>query len=109
MTTELVIMQGDQYALPVELLDADDTPLSPEKLSDVEIVVGSMRKTLSGGEIKYSEELAAYLFPLTQAETFALRDHQHPAQVRVKSNSGEVVGHKLGSITVVPSTSKEIL
>lgn len=109
MTAELVIMQGDQYALPIELMAKDGTPLSPDTLADVEVVVGTMRKTMSRGAIVYDAERGVFLFPLTQEETFAMRDQRYKVQLRVKTTGGDVVGIYLGEIIVDMSKSKEVL
>lgn len=110
MATSITIMQGDQYAVPVEIKTADGTPANGETFADVEIVVGSVRRTMSAGEIVYDPNQAAFLFPLTQTETFALRDQPHIMQIRVKTVEGDVLGVNLGgAIIVIGSKSKEEL
>lgn len=110
MQTTITIMQGDQYAIPVEIKDVDGTPANGETFADVEIVVGSVRRTMSAGEIVYDPNQAAFLFPLTQAETFAMRDQPQIMQIRVKTVDGNVLGVNLGgTIIVIGSKSKEEL
>ena len=109
MRTNITIMQGDQYAIPFEILTADGTPANGDTFADVELVVGALRKTMSGGAIVYDADQGAFLFPLTQEETFAMRDQRYTAQLRVKTITGEVVGQDLGVIIVDVSKSKEIL
>lgn len=109
MTAELVIMQGDQYAIPVGITDKNNAPVPPDAIAEVEMVVGTLRKTLTAGEITYSEEQEAYLFPVTQEESFGLRAQPVPVQIRVKTTSGDVTGENLGRVIITESRSKEVL
>lgn len=109
MQVATTIMQGDQYALPVEILTADGTLATEDTFADVEVVVGPLCKTASAGEITYSEEHEAFLFPLTQEDTLSLRDMPQDMQLRVKTQEGEVFGVKLGRVVVESSLSEEVL
>ena len=109
MLTNITIMQGDQYAIPFEILTADGTPANGDTFADVELVVGALRKTMSSGAIVYDADRGAFLFPLMQEETFSMRDQRYKAQLRVKTVDGDVIGIDLGVIIVDVSKSKEIL
>lgn len=109
MQIATTIMQGDQYEIPVEIITADGTPATADSFADVEITVGKYCKSLSAGEIEYSEEQGSFLFPLTQAETIAMPDLPQNIQLRVKTKAGNVVGIKLGQMVVMASRSKEVL
>ena len=103
------MMQGDSYNLKVEILNKDKTPVIPDDVSDVEITVGSLRKTYANNEVTYNEGLGKWLFPLTQEETFNFTPARVKAQVRVVMKSGIVEGVPLGTINVLESISKEVL
>ncbi len=109
MNKALTIMQGDQYAIPFEILHTDETAADADDFADVEIMVGSLSKTASAGAITYSEVHKAFLFPLTQEETFAMQNVPQDIQLRVKTGTGDVIGIKLGQMIVEASRSKEVL
>lgn len=99
------MMQGDAYRIPFEVADATGEPVVPEQVASIEFAVGSLVKSYPA-EVEYAD--GAYLFPLTQQETFAMGANA-PAQVRVKFASGDVVGAYLGHIDVRESLSKAVL
>lgn len=102
------MMQGDSYKIPIEIL-AENGATDPTVFDEVEIVVGSMRKTMTGGEITYSQEDKFFLFPVSQKETMNL-PQMVKAQVRVKLNGSEdVIGIDLGEIDVAKTMSKAVL
>ena len=102
------MMQGDAYALPIEIQTANG--LAKENtFADVEIVIGSIRRTLRKGGLTYDAEQQAFLLPLTQQETFALCTGTKPGQVRVRTHDGQVFGTSLGAVDVKGSLSREVL
>lgn len=101
------MMQGDSYKLRVEILSPDNTVLTPDDLKDVEVTIGSLRKTYSAREVKYED--GEWLVPLTQEETFKLPAARVKAQVRVKWPDGNVEGASLGQVSNHESLSKEVL
>lgn len=103
------MMQGDSYSLKVNILKKDKTLVLPADVSDVEITVGSLRKTYAKNEVIYNEGLERWLFPLTQEETFKFTPARVKAQVRVVLKDGTVEGIPLGTINVLESISKEVL
>lgn len=108
----MIIMQGDQYGIPVQI-ETESGIANSGTFADVEIVVGSFVKSLLAKEqekkLSYDSEAQAFLFPITQEESFAMRNVIQPVQVRVKTGSGEVIGIPLGDINIVESASKEVL
>lgn len=102
------IMQGDEYSIPFVIETASGTA-TPDIFSDLEIVIGNMRKTLSDGQIKYDDTSKRFLFPLTQEETFSLSTAPQKVQLRCKTQNGEVIGQSLGVINVAASISKVVL
>ena len=58
------IMQGDAYYIAITLTDDDDEPITD---GTVYITLGTLVK-----EVTYSAEEEAWLFPLSQEESFAL-------------------------------------
>lgn len=101
------MMQGDQYRIPVSLKHEDGSNVTEEKVRDVEIFVGSVRKTLTEG-ISYDENEKCFYVYLTQKETFRLSGDVR-VQARILFTSGDVVGVKLGTVNFETSTSKVVL
>ena len=101
------MMQGDGYSLPIEILRPDGTVVTDAEVTDVEVSLGSVRKTLQQGEVTFSD--GKWLFPVTQQETFSLEAQRQRCQVRVLWNDGSVEGVSLGEILVTESLSREVL
>ena len=102
------MMQGDQYRLPIELKDADGTFVTREEVKDMEVFVGTTRKMLSKGEIKFNPLENVFYVSLFQNETFMMRGDVS-VQARVLFLSGDVVGVDLGKLNFAQSTSKAVL
>lgn len=104
----LIIMQGDQYAIPI-IGKQNGKPLDMTTIDEVEFVIGKMRK-LYPGEVVLDEE-GRFLFPLTQQETFAVQRSSQHIQIRVKFKGDPpvVVGVDVGDIYVADSISKVVL
>ncbi len=100
------MMQGDAYKLPFRIKQGE-TVVTLEMVDDVEIIIGTLRKSLTGGEITCADGLWQY--PLTQAETFSLSGVYQKVQVRVKFKGGDTVGVRLMDIDVDISLSREVL
>ena len=99
-------MRGDAYPIGFEVFAADGkTRITPELVSEVEIVICGIRKTYSGSEIYYANDL--WNFPITQQETFAMPE-LGKCQIRVK-NGNEVIGEYVEAVYVTESQSKEVL
>lgn len=103
------MMQGDAYDLPIEIVVVDGPAVTPEDVKDVEIVIGSLRKTFVAGEVKFDRTTNEWLFPLSQEETFKFLPTKIRGQVRLHWKTGEIEGYKLDTIDVDESTSKEVL
>ena len=102
------MMQGDAYKIPFEI-EVDEVVANADTFADVEISVGNITKTMSNGDITFDAEQNAFMFPITQQETFALRNTPQKAQIRVKYANGDVYGIDLGSIDVIGSISKVVI
>lgn len=103
------MMQGDSYGISIEILKSDGSAVAPADVRDVEITIGLLQKKFSDGEVRYYDDSGAWIFPVTQEETFKLPSVRSKAQVRVLWKSGEVEGVALDSIDVRESISKEVL
>lgn len=77
------IHQGDQYPLPVRIMQGD-APLTPSDVTDLRIKVGSYMKSKSSGELTYDADRGMWLFPLTEEMTRKLVGTSVPVQVGVK-------------------------
>ena len=104
----MVIMQGDQYSIPIEISLANGAA-KPSDFADVEIIIAGIRKTMSKGEIGYDVDEAVFLFPIEQKETFMLNKRNITAQARVKLHNGDVVGRDLGDIEFIESSSRTVI
>lgn len=106
----MIISQGDQYGILIgaELEGQEGQPIDPTLFSNVEIVIGNIRKDMNSG-IVYSESEKGWIFPITQKETIKLAASQQPAQIRFKFTSGDVQRVPLGMIDVEESKSKVVL
>lgn len=102
------MMQGDQYRIPVELTDADGTPVTQDEIKDLEIFVGQFRKTLSDGGVSFEKNESLFYVFMTQKETFMLHGDVK-LQARILFLSGDVVGIDLGKINFAQATSKVVL
>ena len=102
------MMQGDQYRIPIELKDADDTFVTLAEVKDMEVFFGTTRKMLSKGEIEFDPLENVFYISLSQKETFMMRGDVS-VQVRVLFLSGDVVGVDLGKLNFAQSTSKVVL
>lgn len=105
----ITIMQGDQYPLQFTLKISDTAPMPANTVGEIEVTIGTLRKTLTAGEISYDERTGGFTLPLTQEETFALDARAHKMQVRLRSKSGEVIGEDAGTLTVRAAQSKAVL
>ena len=103
------MMQGDSYSLAIEILNAYGTPVTDVDVSNVEITIGHLRKTMEEGSVVYSSGEGVWKFPLTQEETFRYLPSRVRGQVRVFWKNGEVEGIKLDDSIVLESISKEVL
>lgn len=102
------MMQGDSYKIPIEIL-AEDGVVDPTVLSEVEVVLGRLVKTLSSGAISYDASKQEFLVPVSQKETMYMPQTVR-AQVRVKlKDSEDVIGIDLGEIDVTSTLSKVVL
>lgn len=103
-------MQGDQYYIPFSIKFDDGSVADGGTFDDVEIVLGGIRKTMSGGAVTYDVVSGSFLFPITQAESFKLIPGTPVLQIRVKpKESSDVIGVYVGPVSVTKSESKAVL
>lgn len=103
------MMQGDSYSLAIEILNAYGTPVTDADVSNVEITIGNLRKSMKDGTVVYSSGDGVWKFPLSQEETFRYLPSRVKGQVRLVWKNGEVEGIKLDDILVGESISREVL
>lgn len=101
------MMQGDQYALPIQI-ETNEGIADATTFADLEIFLGNVRKTLSGGDISYDEETKSFNVYFTQKDTFKLNGAEN-LQIRCKFDTGDVIGVKAGSYSVEGSLSRVVL
>ena len=103
------MMQGDSYSLSIEVLKEDGSIVTNAEVADMEIIIGSLRKTYLDGEVTYDSTSQTWRFPLSQEETFRYLPSRVKGQVRVKWLTGEVEGVPLDEERIRESLSKEVL
>lgn len=104
------MMQGDKYSLAIELKYLSNGAFVTDAgVEDIEITIGPMRRTLSGGDLQYVPSLKKWLFPVSQEQTMGLWPKRYKAQARIVWPGGEIEGVKLGLVRVDESISKEVL
>lgn len=101
------MMQGDQYALPIQI-ETNEGIADAAIFADLEVFLGKVRKTMSGGNIEYDKENSTFNVYFTQKDTFKLAGYEE-LRIRCKFNSGDVVGIKAGSYNVEESLSRVVL
>lgn len=101
------MMQGDSYSLGIRILNNAGNPVTPDDIRDVEITIGHLHKTYRNAELTYSD--GAWLFPLSQKDTFGYLPAPVKAQVRVVWANGVIEGKPLYGVRVDESISKEVL
>lgn len=103
-----MIKQGDSYEIKIQVQNAEMS-LNLDSVEVVEIVLGDLIKTYPD-EVKYDKETGYFLFPLSQTESLVFSPGKTVAfDLRVKFNSGDVVGIKPRRIDVIKSMSKAVL
>lgn len=101
------MMQGDQYRIQVHLKHEDGYAVTKSEIDDIEVFVGTVRKTLLDG-VSFDDESETFYVHLTQKETFRMRGDTK-VQARLLFTSGDVVGVSLGTVNFETSTSKVVL
>ena len=101
------MMQGDSYNLAIRILNNAGSSVTEADVEDVEITIGSLRKTWRQAQLQYFENL--WLFPVSQTESFGGLPAPQKAQVRVKWKNGVIEGAPLYGVNLQESISKEVL
>lgn len=101
------MMQGDAYGIPIEILHSDGSVVTPDDVDNVEVVIGTIKKTYAKEELTY--DYGQWICHVKQEETFNLPSNYVSAQVRVLFKNGSTEGVSLGKIYVNESMSKVVL
>lgn len=109
----MIIMQGDSYPIYMELTQ-DGAPLTPDMVAELEVCVGDkLRKLYSAKEVFFDEASERWYIHPTQEETFGLEantNYDVTVRIRYKGTSPEeVMGMRLGQISVRDSTSEAVI
>lgn len=100
----LTMMQGDAYDIHLTLVNDDNTPITDADVSKVNITFGGTTKSYPDGAVSYDD--GEWLYPVTQAQTIGMPSVAE-LSVRVKYNTGDVDGAKIGNVFIVSSEDKE--
>lgn len=69
-----MILQGNTYRLPIQVKDSAGNIITPSMITKAQFVIGDYEKFYEdGGEVGFDKESNAFIVPLTEEETFALR------------------------------------
>lgn len=101
------IRQGDAYTWEVTLTDENETPLTPDNVSKVEISIGNLTKTFPG-EVEYDAENGLFRMFITETDSHSMRGIL-PTLVRVLFPTGYVSSATFGYVYAVASVSDTIL
>lgn len=99
------MMQGDSYKISMKIT-MNGQPLTG--ISEIEVMLGGIRKTMTSGDITKDAESGEYLISLNQSETFRMMPKEK-VKVRVLFDSGDVIGAYAGTLNIDNSTSKVVL
>lgn len=105
----LVIMQGDEYPIKFTAKDATGTIIDSSMVADMEFVIGKvLRKTYGNSEITYDSTNSKWQIPVTQEETFALKQSDsNELKIRIKFSTGDIIGKNLGRVHIVDASGCE--
>lgn len=101
------MMQGDSYSLAIEVTRANGNLVTDADVTNIEITIGNLRKTIEDGVV-YDSGSGAWKFHLSQEESFQM-PRRVKGQVRLLWTNGEVEGVSLGDISIEESISREVL
>lgn len=101
------MMTGDCYALPIGVT-LDEGTVDENTFAEIEVMIGSVRKTLTDGDITFDKNTEEFLVELSQEETFRLGG-KRKVIARFKFANDKVLGVELGDVEHIISTSKEVL
>lgn len=88
----MAILQGSSYKLPIRVVGLNGVVVSDVMVEKGVFTIGGLEKSYGdGGEVWYDSEKQAWILPLSEKETFGLKDVVD-WQVRFLMVSGEVTG-----------------
>ena len=100
------MFQGDQCYILFTIYN-DDGNINIDDVEKIEFTVGTITK-LYPGDVKYDKDKAMFLFPVTQADTFALAGYEN-CQARIKFFNSEVYGTYKAKLNVMDANSKNVI
>ena len=105
----MIILQGNTYLLPIQVRDCNDNVITADKVTKGQFIFGKYEKFYGEeGKVQWSEQLQAFLFPLTEQETFELTG-VIKYQARLLLNDGSVSGSVPENYYVYESITKNII
>lgn len=104
------ILQGSALPIAIDLVDEDTgDPITSDDVSNVELVIGNIRKTMTSGGITYDTEQKSWVFNLSQEETFSMSPTIYEPQCRIVLAGGRIPGAILSKVRIIEGRSKEVL
>ena len=100
----LSMMQGDAYNIYLTILNESGEAITDADVSKVNITFGGTTKSYPDGAVSYDD--GEWLYPVTQAQTIGMANVAE-LSVRVKYNTGDVEGAKIGNVYIIPTADKE--
>ena len=111
------MMQGDSYSVPFVITMNGSTEITPDMVVELELCIGNedgaqIRKTYTGGGVRYDYASRKWFFRPTQQETFDLEPGSYDAIARMKFSDApdaDIVGVSIGRISITDTQSEEVL
>lgn len=98
--------QGDAYPLPV-IITQKDKQITPQEATKVRMYLGGAVASYPDGELTYSAENVAWMFPLTQERSYKIGNGFIDFQVQVQIDNTITIGSKIESVSVNKSVLKQ--
>lgn len=103
----LIVTQGDEFKIKIQLYMNDALLSDLSGISLIEFSVDNLTKSYPD-EVTYDEENQYFLFPLTQKDTFKMKNAVN-YQARVKFEDGTVLGTPIYQGNIRDSISKDVI
>ena len=102
----MVIIQGAQYAIAFTIKTKNGQTITDENVDGVRIALGNQVATYPDGALTYSAEDGAWLFPMTQTNSRALKGQTTGYQCEIRIND-EIFPSPIQAVEIKDSMFRE--
>lgn len=102
----ITIIQGESYPINVTI-NYGGKPLTPEKVADIMICLGNVRKKYSDDTLDFNESTNKWVFYPTQDETLGIPPGFHKIWIHIKAKDGVVQKVEGAIVSIKESCCKE--